>query len=723
MTNLEHDYDLNKLEEIRFRGLRYFIMPRYKHHYLANNYEDFSLDIMLKDLSENSTFVDIGSHYGAYSLMAAKKAAKGRVIAIEPVQENYHVLKKNIQANKIDNVTPLNYAASNKSGQAEFNIPWASDSAGFYEHPNAETIKKVQVKMARPDDLIKGQKVDFIKIDTEGHELQVLEGLEDTLNANSKIKLLIELNPQCLANAGCTPLELINKLKELGKTTLIVNEDKRELINITSDPKRWEELVGESGYANLYCLPQEDLNYILIISHSGGSGGAELALTDLTRDLQSKGVISHFVVPAEGDMTKLLKQAAIGYSVIPFGGWAHLSALSRPKREANDAWNIKAVQEIKDLANKLQPDVIVSNTIVVPWGAVAAAVAQKPHIWMVHEYGNLDHGLIFDYDYETVLRFVDNFSDKVIANSPNIKKHLSKIINSQKILQIYQRFNSVGTASSPGGPPTNIFSKTKALKIVLVGRVTESKGQLDAIKALAEIAAAGVSAEIAFIGEVESKAYKKKIDDVIARNKLGSWVKFIGHVKDPAGLVAQADISLTTSQKEAFGRVTVEAMLAGKPVIGTNSGGTKYIIKDGVTGYLYEPGNANDLARILIQADKHKAKLKQMGSEAKRYATAEFTSDRYVNEVIKLIKSLKTHQPGDSREFLYDKFINHSRLVESRIEEIDKTKNELAAAVNRLEAEVIENRNILNNIYNSKSWRLARSLANGKHKIKRAIKK
>src|SRR6476659_8790078 len=108
----QHDYDLSQLGEIKVRGLKYFIMPRYKDNYLNHDYEDFSLDIMLRDLKSDSTFVDIGSHYGIYSLLASRKADKGKVIALEPVPENFTILNKNIKANKAGSIDSFNYAAS-----------------------------------------------------------------------------------------------------------------------------------------------------------------------------------------------------------------------------------------------------------------------------------------------------------------------------------------------------------------------------------------------------------------------------------------------------------------------------------------------------------------------------------------------------------------------------------------------------------------------------------
>jgi len=163
---MKDDYDLSEKIKIKFKGMSYYVMPRYTHHYLDNDYEKFSLQILKNNLSPGSLFVDIGAHYGAYSLYAAQ-SADSKVLAIEPVAENFELLNLNVKTNDLGGlITTHNYAASDQNGEAEFNIPWASDSAGFYEHPNAETIRTQKVQMRKIDDVIGQQPVDIIKIDT-----------------------------------------------------------------------------------------------------------------------------------------------------------------------------------------------------------------------------------------------------------------------------------------------------------------------------------------------------------------------------------------------------------------------------------------------------------------------------------------------------------------------------------------------------------------------------
>ena len=107
----------------------------------------------------------------------------------------------------------------------------------------------------------------------------------------------------------------------------------------------------------------------------------------------------------------------------------------------------------------------------------------------------------------------------------------------------------------------------------------------------------------------------------------------MGQVNNMPALRSEVDVELVCSRAEAFGRVTAEAMMAGLPVIGSNTGGTPELIVEGETGFLYEYNNLDDLVdkmEILIT----NSKLRNiMGQKAQNYAIEHFTIDRCVDEI------------------------------------------------------------------------------------------
>lgn len=97
-----------------------------------------------------------------------------------------------------------------------------------------------------------------------------------------------------------------------------------------------------------------------------------------------------------------------------------------------------------------------------------------------------------------------------------------------------------------------------------------------------------------------------------------------------------------SSPHEAFGRVTVEYMMAGIPVIGRNGGATPEIIIDNETGLLYNSvQELSDKLKYLIDNKEYRLKI---GEKGKNQATARFSEERYINEVTELFNSILNYK-------------------------------------------------------------------------------
>ena len=90
-----------------------------------------------------------------------------------------------------------------------------------------------------------------------------------------------------------------------------------------------------------------------------------------------------------------------------------------------------------------------------------------------------------------------------------------------------------------------------------------------------------------------------------------------------------ANVVLVCSRNEAFGRVTVEGMLAGRPVVGARCAATAELIEDGVNGFLYAHGNAKDLAEKIHFLYDHPDIANDTGSTAQAWADKTFSKERY----------------------------------------------------------------------------------------------
>jgi glycosyltransferase involved in cell wall biosynthesis len=179
----------------------------------------------------------------------------------------------------------------------------------------------------------------------------------------------------------------------------------------------------------------------------------------------------------------------------------------------------------------------------------------------------------------------------------------------------------------------------KDFQCAIVGSLHPVKGQDEAISAISELVRRGIDAHLLVIGD-GPKRFAATLYKKVEEYELRSHVKFTGYVENPLPYIQMTDVMLMCSKWEAFPRVTIEAMLAGKPLIGSARGGIVEQIQDGETGLLYQGGNYLELAdKIQYLYENHEERLR-LGKAARRWAIDRFTQERYAKEVFDLLKNV-----------------------------------------------------------------------------------
>ena len=273
-----HDYDLEALKLIQPRGqqFRLHVTPRFTWHYEHNEYEAYTSRLLAKFCERASVFVDVGAHYGFFSLLAASRQPNLRVIAAEPVRENFEILTRNVQFNGLKNIQPVNLAISDREGSRPFHIlrlPITAVSTTIRRRPRCAATR---FGVATIDGLLASMRPGPIvfKIDTEGNEFAVLDGMKQTLERFPDIALFIEFNPEMIEVAGRKPGDLLQQLENLGFSIFHLDDNKQRHYRISSDGD-WTAFCKPDGYANLVCLPRARALNVIFVSHLAGLGGAE----------------------------------------------------------------------------------------------------------------------------------------------------------------------------------------------------------------------------------------------------------------------------------------------------------------------------------------------------------------------------------------------------------------------------------------------------------------
>jgi len=219
--------EIDKDVEVEYKGTR-FLVPKGFSEVLYSVYMDYSEPLTYRSMTNltGAVFVDVGANVGGYTVRLGKRF--GTVISIEPNQRAADVLEKNIELNRLANVSVVRAAISDTTGEATLNVPASGKTTRSSIIESYDGGSSFLVRTTTLDALLGGyDKIDLIKIDAEGAEVKVLKGGKQTLRKT--LKLVLELGSwsereitEILDGAGFEFSDLDSKVKT-GRNVMAIN--------------------------------------------------------------------------------------------------------------------------------------------------------------------------------------------------------------------------------------------------------------------------------------------------------------------------------------------------------------------------------------------------------------------------------------------------------------------------------------------------------------------
>jgi FkbM family methyltransferase len=182
-------------------------------------YEKYETELFKRLVKKGMVVVDVGANVGYYTLLAAHFVGdEGKVFAFEPDPYNYDLLCKNIEVNGYRNVISERKAVFSKSGKMKLFLDKSNLGGHSLSEANVDKSASITVEATSLDDYFKNTdyKIDIVKMDVQGLEMEVLEGMTNTINQNDNLKIITEFWPIGLRNSGSSPTGFLNKLIEYG---------------------------------------------------------------------------------------------------------------------------------------------------------------------------------------------------------------------------------------------------------------------------------------------------------------------------------------------------------------------------------------------------------------------------------------------------------------------------------------------------------------------------
>ena len=166
-------------------------------------------EIIKRSINEGDIVVDLGANIGYYTLIAAKLVGnKGKVFSFEPEPKNFEILKKNVEINGYQNVILEQKAVSDVNEKTNLYLSQGIGTHSLKPNQNT-TMKTIPIESIRLDDYFKNlnltNKINFVKIDVEGAEFNVLSGMDNILKQSKNLKLFTEFASDLIEESGIEP--------------------------------------------------------------------------------------------------------------------------------------------------------------------------------------------------------------------------------------------------------------------------------------------------------------------------------------------------------------------------------------------------------------------------------------------------------------------------------------------------------------------------------------
>ena len=380
-------------------------------------------------------------------------------------------------------------------------------------------------------------------------------------------------------------------------------------------------------------------------------GGPALHVAYLSAGLQERGYETTLVAGelARGEESMAFVAERRGVQV---------RAVSELRRQVSPVRDLVAALRLARLIRELRPHVVHTHTAKAgAVGRVAVLLSGvRPRPVVVHTFhGHVLRGYFGPLTaaaFRLLERRLARTTDALVAVSPQVRDDLvrlgvaprEKFVVVRLGIELEERVRSAN--GSRAGTRRLLGLPDDRFLVGWMGRMTAVKRTDDVLLAFAKLRAGGTDAALCLVGDgpdrdhVEERAHELGI----ARDCF-----YLGYQDAVAGWYAAFDTLILPSANEGTPVSAIEALAARRPVVATRVGGVPDVVRDGVDGYLVEPGDVEALARRLGELATDPALRERMGEAGSERVLRRYAVERLVDDVDRLYRALLASRPGGRR--------------------------------------------------------------------------
>lgn len=306
------------------------------------------------------------------------------------------------------------------------------------------------------------------------------------------------------------------------------------------------------------------------------------------------------------------------------------------RRGVNPKTDLKLFFQYGKILHDERPDLVITYTIKPNvYGGFAARVARIPYAVNITGLGTAfqNDGMLrkmVTLMYKAgckkakVVFFENEGNRQIFVDEKIVKKERTCLLNGAGVnLEHYQ------VADYPAGDTT---------KFLFIGRVMREKGIDELFAAMQRMVSEGISCSLDVLG-----GYEEDYKEIMEKYEAEGWLHYHGYQKDVRPFIAQSHCFVLPSWHEGMANTNLECAASGRPVITSNIHGCMEAVEDGVTGFLCERKNADDVYRVMRRfIDLPYEERKSMGLAGRKRMELQFDKKTVVEETIRCLK-VKSH--------------------------------------------------------------------------------
>lgn len=345
---------------------------------------------------------------------------------------------------------------------------------------------------------------------------------------------------------------------------------------------------------------------ILFFTTSGDyNGGGVMCLVETLRYIDRSRIEPHVVMPTGGTTEDKLRELDIPYTIIRSYDWLFSEGVMKSvsfKLKAPLRYIVNCIAELRTylLLKKGHFNAYHLNSLYSPVGVKAANRLGIQVFWHLREFVDGNPWTSVFLNERKSYCFIEDRAYKALAVSQSVKDYYSQKMPKANIEVVYD-----GVDFRNLNDIRNSFSINTPLRLSMIGGVTSVKGHQDAICAMKELKARGVSCQLTIYGRSRDLAYQKLLENLIEEYGLMHDITFAGNQTDMTKVWKNTDVVLVCSKSESFGRVAIESIYQNIPVIGADNSGTAELLRERYLAMEYATGNSKDLADKIVEIAKH----------------------------------------------------------------------------------------------------------------------